>query len=230
MTAAVQMLDVSLEDWVVVLRISVWLILLAILLGCATIAGFSGGRRRWRPQEVRFAFGAMKARLVPDDEVARIAHQAWTELATRKAGIPVEDDDVIVEVYDSWYALFRALRQLAKEVPVSTLHRSSDAKILLESLLATLNDGLRPHLTKYQAKFRSWWETSAETHPEMSPQDRQRMYSEYEDLMDNMRRVNQDLMELAATLRKLAHERESISLYRRIIERIRSPNARSLNG
>ena len=48
---------------------------------------------------------------------------------------------MIVEVYDSWYSLFGTLRQLAKEVPVSALHRSSDAAMLLEMLMAAMNEG-----------------------------------------------------------------------------------------
>ena len=60
--------------------------------------------------------------LMPDDEVARIAHQAWAELVTRKAGIQVDDDDVIVEVYDSWYRLCSVHFGCSlQEVPVSAL-------------------------------------------------------------------------------------------------------------
>ena len=154
--------------------------------------------------------------LVPDNRVATIAHQAWAELASRKAGIRVEDDDVIVEVYDSWYSLFKTLRELAKEVPVSALHRSSDAATLLEMLMAAMNEGLRPHLTEHQARFRSWWETTDQT---MSPQERQRTYPQYDVLITDMRRVNDNLIELTESLRKLAHDRERTPLYRRFFRK-----------
>ena len=160
-------------------------------------------------------------RLTPDDEVASIAHQAWIELVTRKAGIQVDDDDIVVEVYDSWYSLFRAFRQLAKEVPVSALHKSSDAKELLDSLTAVMNEVLRPHLTKHQAIFRYWWRTTLDSnYSDLSPQERQREYPEYGELFSEMREVNLSLIILAETLRRLAHERDTESPYVRLIRLI----------
>ena len=54
----------------------------------------------------------------------------------------------------------------------------------------------------------------------MSPQERQRTYPQYEDLMSDMREVNGELMDLAETLRKLAHEREVESLHIRLVRQI----------
>ena len=213
----IQLLNLSVDGPLVVLRFSLWLLLIlggVLLIWLVVRLAVSGSR--WKSQEVSLSFKGPTVRLVPDDEVARIAHQAWAELASRKAGILVEDDDVIVEVYNSWYALFGALRQLVKEVPVSALHRSSDAKTLLDMLMATINEGLRPHLTKYQARFRSWWKSSADSASEaLSPQERQREYPEYEELFADMREVNRNLIKLAESLRRLAHEREEVFLYRR---------------
>ena len=96
---------------------------------------------------------------------------------------------------------------------MSSLHKSSDAATLLEMLMTAMNEGLRPHLTEHQARFRSWWETADQT---MSPQERQRMYPQYDVLIADMREVNDNLIELTESLRKLAHERERTSLYRRV--------------
>ena len=215
----IQLLNLSVEGGTVILRFSLWLIL---ILGGVLLIWLVGrlvvGGSRWKPQDISLGLKGLKVRLVPDDEVARIAHQAWTELASRKAGILVEEDDVIVEVYNSWYALFGALRQLVREVPVSALHRSSGAKKLLETLMETMNEGLRPHLTKYQARFRNWWGGELDsTLRAMSPQERQREYPGYEVLFADMREVNRNLMDLAEALRKLAHEREETFLYRRFV-------------
>ena len=224
--------DLSIDGWTVVLRISA--LIIPVLVGGALIVYFfllvlrylvshSGSASGWKPQEVSFCFTKGPAvQFVPDDTVARIAHEAWAELASRKAGVPVADDDVIVEVYNSWYSLFGALRKLAKEVPVSELHRCSHAKKLLEALMTTMNEELRPHLTKHQARFRNWWKDQSDAESlAKSPQERQRAYPEYEDLISDMRRVNENLMDLAETLRKLAHEREWVSLFRRLVQSIR---------
>src|ERR1700682_18198 len=51
--------------------------------------------------------------LRPNNEDVQIAHRIWTELMTRKAAQPIDiEHDVIVEIYDSWYALFGRIRQL----------------------------------------------------------------------------------------------------------------------
>ncbi len=216
MDAWQEILNLNIDEWTLVLRVGplVWLVLvLAVVIHGLRPRGSS----RWKTQEVTFAFGGLTTRLTPDDDVARIAHQAWTELSTRKAGIPVEDDDVISEIYDSWYQLFGALRSLAKEVPVAALHDSADAKTLLDTLVAAMNSGLRPHLTKYQARFRDWWRRASKAEPELSPQERQRAYPDYDALVSDMRRVNQELMELAETLRRLAHDREVESLGVRLV-------------
>ena len=196
--------------------------LLAILPILAVLYLFGAGRAsRWKVQEITWSFGGTTTRLTPDDDVARLAHQAWTELVTRKAGIQIEDDDVIVEVYDSWYRLFGALRVLSKDLPVSALHKPSDAKTLLATLMTTMNEGLRPHLTKHQANFRHWWKSTSETlPPDKRLQEHQRAYPQYEELMSDILEVNQNLIGLTEALRQLAHEREAESIYTRIFQRI----------
>lgn len=60
-------------------------------------------------------------KICPTWEDIQIAHQIWTELVTRKAAIPFNpDDDVIVEIYDSWYALFQRTQQLQVNVSGET--------------------------------------------------------------------------------------------------------------
>ncbi len=207
------------DDWILALCVSTWVWLPALLVVVFLTVRLRSASR-WKAQDVTFAVGGFKVRLTPDDEVARIAHQAWTELVTRKAGILVEDDDVIVEVYDSWYQMFGAFRRLAQEVPVAALHDSADAKELLDALVKTMNNRLRSHLTKHHARFRDWWQITSEANPGVSPQERQRTYPQYEDLMSDMREVNGELMDLAETLRKLAHEREVESLHIRLVRQI----------
>ena len=65
-----------------------------------------------------------------------------------------EDQDVITEVYDSWYEAFKIIRKQLEEIPEE---RIGDAKELIDIVLKVLNDGLRPHLTKWQAKYRAWY-------------------------------------------------------------------------
>jgi hypothetical protein len=144
----------------------------------------------WKAVEVEIALGKVgKVKLTPNHETLRIAHQAWAELATRKAALPFEvDHDVIAEVYESWYVLFGELRALVKSVPAEQLSTGQPAARLVEVLVQALNEGLRPHLTRWQAKYRAWWEaesTKTENHG-IAPQELQRRYPEHDALLGKL--------------------------------------------
>jgi len=140
-----------------------------------------------------------------NSEVVQIAHKAWSELITRKAGLPFDKEhDVIMEVYDSWYQLFRQMRNLIKEIPASQI-RNKNTKRLIDVLIESLNRGLRPHLTKWQAKFRRWYKTEVakQTNIEKSPQEIQRLYPYYNDLIQDLIKINQQLIEYTMEIKKL---------------------------
>lgn len=86
-----------------------------------------------------------------------IAHRMYVELITRKAAIPIDESDVIVEVYNSWYTLFQTTRDELKKLSGEMLLDNQVSKDLIKLLSDILNKGLRPHLTEHQAKFRKWY-------------------------------------------------------------------------
>ena len=143
----------------------------------------------------------------PNHETVKVAYKAWIELATRKAALPFDEEhDVIVEVYNSWYQLFERLRNLAKEIPAHQLRKNEDARELVHVMVVVLNDGLRPHLTKWQAKFRRWYEAECkkEEYQNLSPQEIQKKYPEYEALVKDIKNVNNAIVEYSKLLRKVA--------------------------
>lgn len=145
----------------------------------------------------------------PNHDTVRVAYQAWVELATRKAGVPFDDQhDVIAEVYASWYELFHRLRDLAKSIPAHRLRQCEDTRKLVEIMLRVLNEGLRPHLTQWQAKFRRWYEKAVEANSDKTPQEIQREYPEYVTLVADLKRVNTGIIEYAAWLREIAEGKQ----------------------
>ena len=68
-----------------------------------------------------------------------------------------------------------------------------------------LNDGLRPHLTEHQAKFRKWLENAKEEeiNKRLSPQELQKKYPDFENLVTSMKEVNLILANYANELDKL---------------------------
>lgn len=136
--------------------------------------------------------------LRPNDEVVRIAYQAWVELSTRKIGLAFDENhDVITEVYSSWYEAFGRLRDLAKTIPSRQIRASEDTRNLVDLMIRVLNDGLRPHLTTWQAKFRRWYSAESEKNENihLSPQEIQRRFPEYKALVNDLSRVQSEIVQ-----------------------------------
>lgn len=129
----------------------------------------------------------------------------WTELVTRKAAIPIdEDNDVIIEVYDSWYAMFLAVRKLIGDIPASLLRRHQSTQEIVRITTTTLNEGLRAHLTEWHARLRNWYKQHSNELKEKTPQQLQEEYADYQDLMRDLRQVNEQLIAYADALHKIA--------------------------
>jgi len=206
--------DLSLLDWHswgVEVRIGLLWVVLFALGAIAVRIGWPLLRRRiwrgYRTKSVKMSFKGPEVEICPDHETRRIAYQAWVEIQTRKVGLTFEEDhDVIVEVYNSWYQVFGVLRDLCKTVPPECLKDDVDAKKLVDLLLASLNKGLRPHLTRWQAKFRRWYAAAIEKpdNVQRAPQEVQRDFPEYKQLVDDLRAVNREFVEFGQSLLKLA--------------------------
>jgi hypothetical protein len=58
-------------------------------------------------------------------------------------------------------------------------------------------------LTKWQARFRSWYEFERAKNTSISPQELQKQFPDYRELMDDMLRVNEQLIVYASELKKI---------------------------
>lgn len=192
------------ESLLVTLDISVWIVIF-IALFIAILWGVGLKLKRYKLVKLNISLGKIgKAEFSPNEKDIQIAHKIWTELVTRKAALPIEPDhDVIVEIYDSWYALFTKVRELISEIPADLLRHEKSTQELVRISTATLNDGLRPHLTKWQAKFRNWYQANTDRLKEITPQELQREYPEYEELKNEIISINSELIAYARELKKI---------------------------
>lgn len=193
-------LSVSLSPWIVAL----------IILWTLIAWWFVWPRGQpWEATEINVDVARVgKIVMRPNQETAGIAHRAWAEIMTRKAGLPFDEEhDVVVEVYDSWYQLFSEIRTLVKHIPVEKLRSSEDAQQLCDYLIQVLNQVLRPHLTRYQAAFRSWYKQQTFEDPNESPQSIQRRYPQYAELIEDLKSVNASMMDFASALWEIARGR-----------------------
>jgi hypothetical protein len=144
--------------------------------------------------------------LRPNNEDVQIAHRIWTELMTRKAAQPIDiEHDVIVEIYNSWYALFGRVRQLISDVPGHMLRTEKSTQELVRIATQTLNNGLRPHLTRWNARFRHWYDRCPAALRERCPQECQREFPDYALLIADIQKVNLQLIQYAGELEKVIH-------------------------
>lgn len=201
------------NGWGVEVRIGVVWLAIALLIGVVILWILPWIRRKWlkgyRTKSVKLTFKGVEWDVCPDTETRRVAHQAWVEIKSRKVGLPFEEGfDVVIEVYNSWYELFGVLRELARSIPADRLQDCEDTRNLVALLMRSLNEGLRPHLTKWQAKFRRWYESALinEDNKCKSPQEIQRLYPDYKELVAELRAVNDEFVRFADSLQEIVKD------------------------
>ena len=172
---------------------------------------FNGGVsfRKFEIDQAEIGVGKSKLSFRPNHRDKQVAYAIWVELSTRKIGLKIDfDHDVIAEIYDSWYTFFTVTRELVKDIPVSQVkHKSTQAIIKLS--IEVLNEGLRPHLTRWQARFRLWYDRRLRDYAEgrgdevLDPQHLQAQFPQFDELKSDMERVNNALIKYRAKMRQL---------------------------
>jgi len=183
-----------------------WIVIFILFVVVLGIKMFGSHRiQSFEIDEAELGVGNQKIKLKPNNIDSQIAYKIWVELSTRKIGVPIElERDVVVEVYNSWYNFFQVTRELIKEIPVSKLKRK-ETKNIVKLSIDVLNNGVRPHLTTWQAKFRRWYENEItdKSKISISPQDIQKEYPEFTQLTNDLKDVNLKLIKYREAMYKL---------------------------
>jgi hypothetical protein len=159
-------------------------------------------RRRLRTTQVEislpFGLGSITYEATDRDQV--LAWKMYVQLKTRKAALPFDEEhDLIVNVFDSLHEVFPVTRELLSEVKP---HHDDAQRSIADFVLRVLNDGIRPHLTRWHATYRAWWDAAVQA-PEnasKSLQEIQRAFPHYEELTTDLRRTNDGLAKYAEEL------------------------------
>ena len=188
-------------NWLLILAVGAGVLLITGLMKCIIKKFF---KKSITVDEVTLGIGDSSIKLKYDRRDQEIAYKLWVELNTREIGMPFnEEDDVISEVYDSWYEFFKISRELLKDIPANRIRCSSE---LIQLTTTMLNEGLRPHLTMWQAKYRRWYSNALEEGKEKSPQETQREYPSYDGLIDDLKATNQRMVSYGGLLHEIAFE------------------------
>lgn len=188
------------SDFRLTLEVSPWVFSLAfgVLFAVVFIRWMlsRSGLVDYEIDEAELGIGDQKIKLRPNIIDKQIAYKVWVELSTRKIGLPIDlDNDVISEVYDSWFSFFSVTRELIKDVPVSKFQRK-ETEMIIRLSIDVLNHGLRPHLTHWQARYRRWYERelSVSDNHDVEPQALQKRYPRYDELSADLLAVNKRLI------------------------------------
>lgn len=189
------------SDWLII-SICLLFLIVAFLINKYIPKWFN-----WHEMEVEISGSPkLKYKVKRNSDNLYIANRIHIELTTRKAAIPIDEkNDFIIEIYDSWYKLFNNIRDEIKTVPGNYLKDHDPTTALIGLTKKILNNALRPHLTEYQVKFRKWYDKAEklEENKDITPQEIQAKYADFDNLVESMKDVNKTLMDYANELDKL---------------------------
>lgn len=173
----------------------------ALLVAIACLPGLRG-RARSMAVSLPFGLGSVTYELTSEDR--GIAWRMYVQLVTRKAALPLDEEhDVVADVYTSLYELFSVTRDILSSMNPADISRR---KGVADVILRTLNDGLRPHLTRWNASYRRWWELQLadDANNGYTPQELQRNFPRFGDLVEDLKRTNTELSRFADELLAIA--------------------------
>jgi len=160
---------------------------------------------RVKQVELRLPFGLGNITYEATDRDRVLAWKMYVQLKTRKAALPFDEEhDVIVDVFGSLHEIFPITRDLLSEL---NPHQGEAQKSIADFVLRVLNDGIRPHLTRWHATYQMWWNKAIDMpdNKGKSPQEVQRAFPQYADLTADMKRMNDELIKYAEELLAIVH-------------------------
>lgn len=203
-----ELLRLSVDFWNIELKISFLIIVISLLI--IIFLYFKPKNiftnKKFEIEEAKIGIGDNTITIKPNHEVEQITYELWVELSTRKLGIPIDfEHDVIIELYNSWYQFFMITRELIKKIPASKI-KNEDTQNIVVIATEILNKSIRPHLTIYQASFRKWYNKEIEKDENniLSPQEIQEKYPSYNEIVKDIQKVNENLIEYEKKLKEIA--------------------------
>lgn len=188
-----------------------------VVLVSIVLALIRNRRYRAKSMTISIPFGLGSIVYESSTEDRLLAWKMYVQLSTRKAALLFDDsDDVVAEVYASLYELFAVTRELLSGTPLSDVERPKGVANLI---LRILNDGLRPHLTRWNSPYRRWWDQQLAdgANGRRTPQEIQQDYPMFRELVADLKLTNIELTRFTDELLAIARADRPKALHVRAI-------------
>ncbi len=129
--------------------------------------------RKFNLETVSINFFGFNASFKKTNLVIELSYQIWVEMNSRIVCLPFdENNDLIIDIYKSWYMFFQELRNIEKNA--IRISYKDDRLKLIKLINDIMNNIFRPHLTKHYNRFAKWYTNSNNSHPDIDPQQIQK--------------------------------------------------------
>jgi len=155
--------------------------------------------------EIEIQVFGFKLNIKPNVQDIQVAYKLWVELSTRKLGLPIDKDlDLILDLHRSFYTFFQIARKILSEIP-ATKASNKNTQQIIRIILIILNDKIRKYLTKWHADYRQWYKRESKQlyKQNLSPAEFQRKYPKYDELMRDLLKLNEEVIDLKKALAKI---------------------------
>lgn len=155
--------------------------------------------------KVEIEINVQSVKITANRKLRDSARVAYVELTSRKIALAFdEENDAISEIYNSFYESFRILRELKKG-----LSKNGGEGKLYAYVDDFLECQMRPHLTKYQSRYRTWLNKRCGEKDYIDENSAQKKYSKYPEIIKEIKVINKSAMSLALALEKIAYKKEN---------------------
>ena len=204
--------SIEFDGWSTILLRLNWFALLIF----ASLAGLALFAFRYRKQQLNkrvitvdesnLGIGSNTMQITCTKRDRDIAYDLWVELSTRQIGDRFDaDTDVLTDVFESWSEFASVARTTMSSIAALKASSSSQLIIMTEQML---NKSLRPQLAKWQTKYNKWYQDAAAENKAMTPQELQKTYPEYDQLLSDVVKTNQHMINFKDLMKQISFEQK----------------------
>lgn len=150
---------------------------------------------------VPFAGTSFSLNIAKNDRVA--AWKIYSQIKTRVAAVKFDPDvDSAMAVHDSLYKLFDIIREQITMIPIERIMKDKSDNTV-KFYLSILNDGIRPHLSKWHIPLKQYIENEKIKNKELSIIEIEKKYPQREELIRSIHDMNERMDSFSEQLLKI---------------------------